>query len=247
MDDKHLDRRRVLSGGLACASVCMVAGKAGARPPTVADDAAGLARVEALQFSDERIVSSAASEEADPHTPFRAAFLAWFADASGRFALPVSVGAITTVAGTSCTKLHVRGVHRAIGITLFDTDICIGVTSPDVYWGGLTCTEVSARPAPDGSGWQNSLLCWRRGPRLHPTREACWREEAFEWLLEWVNGDLAPATHVGLYGDPEYRDNRFWAATHLTRDGIPWRGGRRRPYASNYPLRALLPLHTVPA
>lgn len=35
---------------------------------------------------------------------------------------------------------------------------------------------------------------------IWPTREALWREHLFEPLMSWVNDQLAPASHVLLFG-----------------------------------------------
>jgi hypothetical protein len=91
----------------------MVAEKAAAMPPVV-DGAADLARVELLECSEHTIFGLDAAEEAACHAPFRAAFLAWLREASGRMALPVSVD----TAAPTYTHLHVAGLHPALEIRL---------------------------------------------------------------------------------------------------------------------------------
>ena len=56
------------------------------------------------------------------------------------------------------------------------------------------------------------------------SREAVWWQDGFEPLLEWINEELAPATHVGLWGEP---DRGIWA--WLMWDGVALRD--RRPLA----------------
>jgi hypothetical protein len=102
--------------------------------------------------------------------------------------------------------------------------------------------DVYAEPAPDGSGWRSDLLI-PEAQHFHPTREACWREDGFEWLLRWFNDELAPATHLALYGGDDCYRGEDWTAAHLVRDGILL--GTGRPAASNGPLRELLPLHAA--
>ncbi len=87
MSQTRLDRRRVLSGGLALASACVVAGRAGAVSP-MEDSAADRASVELEEIGECEIAGMSAAEAAARHAPFRAAFLAWLGEASGRLALP---------------------------------------------------------------------------------------------------------------------------------------------------------------
>jgi hypothetical protein len=39
---------------------------------------------------------------------------------------------------------------------------------------------------------------------IFPTREAVWTDDIFEPFLNWVNDDLANASHLGLFGTPDY-------------------------------------------
>ena len=175
------------------------------------------------------------------HAPFRAAFLTWFQEVSGRLALPVSVRARSP----SQTELHVPGVHPALSIVIDgNTDINIFVTWKEVFWDILASMDVYANLATDGSGWQSTLLI-PEARRLHLTQEACWREDGFEWLLKWLNAELAPATHLALYGGEGCYEGNGWTSAHLARDGLLVPSGRT--LLRNGPLRELLPLHAIGA
>ena len=149
------------------------------------------------------------------------------------------------MATPSCTELRVPGLHPALGIKLHgNTDINVFVIWRDVFWDILVSMDVYAEPAPDGSGWRNNLLV-PEAQRLHPTREACWREDGFEWLLRWLNDELAPATHLALCGGDGCYQGEGWTAARLVRDDMLPRTGR--PDARNGPLWELLPLHAARA
>ena len=155
--------------------------------------------------------------DASSHAPFRAAFLAWFDEASARFALPVSVD----LASASSTELRVRGLHPAIWIAItHDWSIDVGVEWDGVSWDLLASMDVVPKPLPDG-GWGNAMLI-PEARSSHPTPEAIWRADGFEELLTWINGELAPATHVGVWQISG--GGCTWA--RLIRDGADLRTGR---------------------
>ena len=231
MSQTHLDRRRVLSGGLALASACIVAGRAGAVSP-MEDAAADLPRVELVEISEREIFGLSAAEAAACHAPFRAAFLAWLGEASGRLALPFSLDTATP----SCS-----GLHPALEITLDkQTNINVYVQWRGVCWDILTSMDVYAKPEPDASGWRNSLLI-PEARHLHLTREACWRQDGFEWLLRWLNDDLATATHLALCGGGDCYGKGDWTSAHLVRDGLLVPSGK--PVGNSRWVRELLPLY----
>lgn len=77
----------------------------------------------------------------------------------------------------------------------------------------------------------------RRRRCLQDRRNACWREEGFEPLLDWVRDELAVATHLALYGDDEFT----WTTASLARNGMLIRANS--PVADDRKrLRHLLPL-----
>lgn len=134
------------------------------------------------------------ARDASSHAPFRAAFLAWFDEASARFGLPVSVD----LASPFFIELRVHGLHPAIWIVLTqDWSIDVGVEWDGVFWDVLVSMDVAPEPLPDG-GWENVTLI-PEARISHPTPEAIWRADGFEELLTWINGELAPATHVGMW------------------------------------------------
>ena len=232
MKGKELGRRRALSGGLAAAVMMAHRTDAMAAPDTDAGrdrNAAGVALIPAGR--------DAVAEADVCHGPFRAAFLAWLRAASGRLALP----ALASTVSPSCTELRVRGVHPAISIVLMDEwDIGVGVEWDGVFWDMLLSLDLDAQPAPGGAGWVNHDLD-REFQVVHPTREALWRADGFEWLLNWVNQGLAHATHLALWCS----DGGGCTWAQLVRDGAILRTGR--PVAAERMPAHLLPVHGYPA
>ena len=141
---------------------------------------------------------------------FQEAFVAWFRDDPKRFALPVSLGSVTS----ERLVLHVQGIHSAINISIEDhADINVWVEWEDVDWDQLLWLFASEEPGPNGTGWiDDSVLPDFRV--VHPTREDLWRANVFEDLLTWVNEVLAHATHLAMWGSA---DDPTWA--RLVRDG----------------------------
>lgn len=234
MGGRALGRRRALSGGLASA-VAIASGvvaqevRAARSGCSETIDAADSARETADQDEAERVAL---------HAPFRAAFLAWLSEAADRFAIPVSV----EMTGAGFTELHLDSVNPAIGITLNDDwEIIAWVGESDgVAWDHLLWSDAVAEPAPGGVGWVNVLEYDPEARFVHPSREALWRADAFEGLLEWVNGQLAPATHVALW--QSRNGGSTWA--QLVRDGAVLQTGR--PLTTEGVPERLLPVHGWP-
>ena len=225
MSRMKVRRRETLLGSLAAAFTATLYGLGG-QVGRLVDDA--------LPESVEDAMEAEAS-----HAPFRAAFLDWFREVSGRIALPVLIRA----ASPGQTELHVPGLHPALSIILDGkTNINVFVEWKGICWDILTSMDVYADLAEDGTGWQSTLLI-PEARRLHPTQEVCWREDGFEWLLKWLNEDLACATHLALYGGEGCYEDTGWTSAHLARDGILVHSGR--PVLSNSSLRELLPLHST--
>lgn len=230
MNGKGLGRRRALLGGLAAAVMMAHRTDAMAAPDTDAD--AGRDRNAAVVALTPAGQDAAAEADAC-HGPFRAAFLTWLRAAPGRFALPASASTVSP----SCTDLRIRGVHPAISIVLMDEwDIGVGVEWDGVFWDMLLSLNLDAQLAPDGAGWVNLDLD-REFQVVHPTREALWRADGFEWLLDWVNQDLARATHLALWCDGG--GGCTWA--QLVRAGAILRTGQ--PVAAGRTPAHLLPVH----
>lgn len=228
MDGQRLGRRGALSGGLAALAVGNAAALPGpglAWPGHHAPQGGELAGDEAGARTD------AAGDAV--HAPFRAAFQGWLHEASERFAMPVSVD----MAAPSRTELHLQGVHPAIWTSLSsDGGIDVGVEWDGVFWDLLASPDVAAEPVA-GGGWENALLV-PEARVVHPTREAAWRA-GFEDLLDWVNGELASATHLAVWGS-EHDGSWAW----LVRDGWTIRG--RRPLSRCGAPVHLLPVHGTP-
>ena len=184
------------------------------------------------QAADEAQARRDDAEDAAAHAAFRTAFLAWLDGAAKRFALPVSVDATSP----TYTELRVAGVHPAIWIQLgHGGGIDVGADWDGMNWDLLASMDAAARPMPGGA-WENAFFL----PEFrvsHPTQEAAWRSDGFEMLLDWVNDELAPATHLALWGS---EGHCTWA--RLMRDGASVRTGR--PVASE---GANAPVHLLPA
>lgn len=211
METQHLGRRAAVSGGVATVAAAL----ADCRPASSQNRSSVQPAPE--DGTDEPSPGLDDALDASSHAPFRAAFLAWFDEASSRFALPVSVD----LASASYTELRVHGLHPAIWIVIAqDLSINVGVEWDGVFWDLLASMDVAPAPLPDG-GWENAMLI-PEARSSHPTREAIWRADGFEELLTWINGELAPATHMGMWRIAG--GGCTWA--HLIRDGADLRTGR---------------------
>ncbi len=226
MSEKRLGRRRILSSGLALMSGAMSWFGAAARPRPGGEETLNDS---VNAFTDVELV-----EEEDCHAPFRAEFMAWLHEASERFVLPVTAHA----ASASHTELHIREINPAIWIALKgDHDISVGADWDGENWDLLASMDVLAKVAPDGTGWRSHLLI-PEARRIRPTRETVWREDGFEWLLKWVNDELARATHLAFWQSDS--GGATWA--QLVRDGTNLRTGR--PVISEgSPPEHLVPVH----
>lgn len=235
MNAWRVGRRGALSGALAAA----VVGDAAAAPGVGAmRPGAGAPGQRGGEDADD--TAQAPREDAEDtalHAPFRAAFLAWLDGAAGRFALP----AVADAESPAHTGLCVSGVHPAIWISLgHDGGIDAGADWGGVGWDLLASLDVAAEPTPDGAGWENALFV-PEARIVHPTREAAWRSDGFEPLLDWVNHELAPATHLALWRAEG--GGATWA--RLVRDGAAVRTGRSIA-AERTPVH-LLPVHAAGA
>lgn len=229
MDGRQVGRRRALSGGLAAIAAGSAAAASGTGVTWLGRHAPGQHEGE---VADHEVgAHQDGAENAAGHAPFRAAFLGWMHEASERFALPPSVD--TTA--LSRTELHLQGVHPAIWTSLTsDGGIDVGVEWDGVFWDLPTSPDVVAEPVA-GGGWENALLV-PEARVVHPTREATWRA-GFEDLLDWVNGELASATHLALWRSESGGCTWAW----LARDG--WIVRRRRRLADDGAPEHLLPVH----
>ena len=235
MNQNRPGRRRALTGALAFASLGIVPGGAGASSASIGREEG---EYEYLDFA--AMEAEADREAALLHGPFRAEFLAWLRDAAARFAKPVRAEADTPFT----TRLHVPGLQPALDIVLSgDTDINVWVMWEGRCWDILASMDVYPSMLRDGSGWVNGGFI-PEAQRPHPTREACWRQDGFESLLDWFNAELLPATHLALIGGSGCDDVTGWTAAHLVKDGLVARTGR--PVETDSPfLWHLVPLHAA--
>ena len=237
MGNPRLGRRRMIGGGLALALTCRMSTKVEASPKLLTNGDSDLIEIAIEEVEEDVVFGPDAAELAASHAPFRTAFVDWLGEAQGRFALPVSVQA----ASPSYTVLRVPGLHPALEIALqSDTEINVYVTWKDVCWDIVFCSDVFADRVQDGAGWHDPTLL-PEARRIYPTRDACWRDVGFEQLLDWFDNELAPATHLALYGGEECDEGHDWTAAYLARDGMLLRS--KRPIKNNGPLRHLLPLY----
>ena len=234
MDGGRVGRRGALSGALAAMVVggdaALGAGMAwpGGRPS---------GRRGGEDVTDEARTRRDGVEDAASHVPFRAAFLAWLDGAVERFALPV----VAHAASPTHTELRVRGIHPAIWVSLgYNGAIDVGVDWDGVGWDLLASMDVAARPWPGGVGWEDAFVL-PEARLVHPTREAAWRTDGFEPLLDWVADELAPATHLALWRTEGGGATWAW----LVRDGAVVRTGL--PIASDGAPVHLLPVHAAGA
>ena len=197
----------------------------------------GLGRRGALLGSMATVAAGQASadpveaERAAVHAPFRAACLAWSIGARGRLRLPFTVD----MTAPHWTQLRLAGVHPAIWVSLTsDGGMDVGVEWDDVFWDLLQSFDVGLEPTACG-GWRNTLLI-PEAQIVHPTREAGW-STGFETMLDWINVELAPATHLALW--ESRRGGVTWA--ELARDG--WIMRWNRSLAKDRPPVHLLPVH----
>ena len=115
--------------------------------------------------------------------------------------------------GWSCWACTLRSPIRLVAT---HRSVC-SCNLKDVFWDIVASMDASEQ-VPDGPGWHNAWFI-PEAQRLHPTREVCCRADGFENLLEWFKDELAPATHLALYGEED-----GWTSAHLARDGMLLRG-----------------------
>ena len=63
--------------------------------------------------------------------------------------------------------------------------INVHVTFDGVWRDILASMDVAAEQV-DCGGWRNNLFV-PEAQQICPSRKACWRQDGFEWLLEWFD------------------------------------------------------------
>ena len=139
-------------------------------------------------------------------TKFRRAmfrcFQGWYRDNQQRFSLPLRL---------------VKRTEHAIELAVGDIPasvLTISLLNQATTSQGLDCAAyflhdgecmdsmcwLSAYPQRQGE----DVVCGECAREGHaerfPNTETLWREHVFEELLDWINGTLAPATHLDFYG-----------------------------------------------
>lgn len=221
----QLHRRGLLTGAAASAALGALAGRASAATGHTPE----VNEVPQIELADE----CGDARRALAHVPFRAEFEAWLRDAADRFAQPVWAQSTTSYS----TELRTAGLHPALGISLCgDMDINVHVTFNGVWWDILASMDVLAEQV-DCGGWRNELFV-PEAQQIRPSREACWRQDGFEWLLEWFNSRYMPATHLVLSGGGGWTDAKLVRGNTFS---------ERRLCADNDLIQHVLSLHGAAA
>lgn len=174
-----------------------------------------LAVVPAQRSSSALTPSRSGACDAAAHALFLAAFQRWHQETSTLFALSVTVRPVSPIK----TRLHIDCLPSILKINLIHVGrIRTDVTLNDLWIGYASCHDVCAQPC--RWGWHNTQRAHDHAKQVYPTQEECWRSEGFEPLLEWINTELATATHVALH------PSGGWTAAALIRNGLIIRTGR---------------------
>lgn len=127
-------------------------------------------------------------------------FMTWLETAQARLAIPVSALRRTD----RFIDLRFDGLSPAIRASLTH-EIAIAVEYRGQTWDFLAFFE--AVPQQTSEGYVCGL-CLPTAKVLYTSPEDLWRQHMFEPFLEFVNGELATADAVGLYGTV---DDATWA------------------------------------
>jgi hypothetical protein len=123
------------------------------------------------------------------------AFFEWLDTARPRLKIPMELRALT---GRQI-ELAFVGINSAIGATLTTRELSVFVEWEGRIWDFFRCFDVWPRLAIGG------YICEHCRPEqrtIFPCMHSLWQDHLFEPLLEWVNGKLAAADAVSLYGSP---------------------------------------------
>ena len=138
------------------------------------------------------------------------AFANWLDAARSRLKIPVQARARTK----RQIELSFLGINSAIGASLTTRDLNVFVEWEGRNWDLLLAFDVWPRLAVGG------YICEHCRPEQRtnfPDLEALWRDHLFEPLAEWINGKLAAADAVGLYGSA----SDGWTHAKLLSNGDP--------------------------
>jgi hypothetical protein len=124
------------------------------------------------------------------------AFLVWLEGAAPR----ISIAARPSGCTEQRIALSFEGINPAIGAFLTCWELVVFVNWEGRNWDVLL--NLDARPRRLARGGYTCECCKRQNRRTFPSLDAFWRDHLFEPLLVWVNGELAAADVIGLYGSP---------------------------------------------
>ena len=105
---------------------------------------------------------------------------------------------------SGCTEQRIElafdDITPAIGAFLTCWELVVFVNFEGRNWDVLL--HLDARPRRRARGGYTCECCRPADRRVFPSLAALWRDHLFEPFLGWVNGELAVADALGLYGSP---------------------------------------------
>lgn len=134
------------------------------------------------------------------------AFFAWLIRNRDRLSFDLLIEGRTD----SFIEFSFVGVNRAISAALTPYGITVSAEWNGDCWDFLMDHDSYPKRGPAGYFCPLCLDYFHEthpgeaSTKIFPSREAVWADDIFEPFLEWVNGDLANATYLGLFGDPDY-------------------------------------------
>jgi hypothetical protein len=82
---------------------------------------------------------------------------------------------------------------------LDNNTLTVNVHWEDQHWDALLSLDVNPRRS---AGGYICECCEPEERKIFRSIEALWRDHLFDPLLNWINGELASADAIGLYGSP---------------------------------------------
>ena len=130
-----------------------------------------------------------------PRRKIQRAFLSWLEESRGRLALGIRLRTRTD----EVLEFSFAGISPAISGALTPHEINVHAMHENVCWDFLLSIDALPKRARGGGFFCETCP---PGARVFADRPALWADHLFEPLLEWVNGDLARAKWLALFGDP---------------------------------------------
>jgi hypothetical protein len=127
-----------------------------------------------------------------PRPRIQRAFVQWFRENRYRFNVSVRLGKISR----SGIELNFPNHSKCLSAWLSGSGLEVFVDWQGLSWDRLISMDCMPVPVPGGyrCAWCLEFVSVR------PSREALWREHLFEPLMSWVNDQIAPASHLLLFG-----------------------------------------------